>query len=248
MAHNDKKKKKNWRKVAKKRMRRATMSEAIAKCHTPYPPFNYRWEHVKAVVRLAIKLAKLTGADVEVVEAAAWLHDIAKHKAKNMHPEVGAEMTRKILAKTDFPPLKIEMVAKAIEQHMGLWRETPLQNLEAAVLWDADKLAKIGLTAAFHWTGGALAADEMMTTQDMIVRGRMADWQKKTVASMHTEPAKRAAQERLERYNNLWNDLERELRGLDLAPLLDGETHDDFDMEEDDFEEEFGEEMEEDFM
>jgi hypothetical protein len=90
-------------------------------------------------------------------------------------------------------------------------------NLESQVLWDADKLAKIGLTAVFHWTGLALAGNKFRNVHDLIKRGRDADWQEKTVASMHTEPARRAAQSRLIAYNKLWNELEIELKGKDLV-------------------------------
>ena len=81
---------------------------------------NYRWEHVKAVVMLARKLARLTNADEEIVEAAAWLHDIRKDAADN-HPQEGATYARQFLPTTDFPPEKIEPVAQAIIDHMGLW-------------------------------------------------------------------------------------------------------------------------------
>jgi uncharacterized protein len=211
------KKIKEWRKAAKKAMRKATIKEARQRYGTAEPVYNYRWEHVTAVVTLAVKLATLTGADEEVVEAAAWLHDIAKDKGSN-HPQMGAEYARKFLPKTNFPAGKIELVAQAIEQHMGLWRSHPLEVLESQVLWDADKLAKIGLTAAFHWTGMNLAEGKTRTTEELITNGRKASWQEKTVASMHTAPAKRAAEARLEAYNQLWNQLEGELEGDDLRP------------------------------
>jgi putative nucleotidyltransferase with HDIG domain len=207
---------KEWRKAAKKVMRKATIKEAQQRSGRAQPVYNYRWEHVKAVATLAIKLAKLTGADEEIVEAAAWLHDIAKDKGSD-HPQIGANYARRFLPKTTFPVEKIERVAQAIEQHMGLWRSEPLQELEAQVLWDADKLAKIGLTAAFHWTGMVLAEDTPKSTADLIGHGRKASWQEKTVASMHTTPAKRAAEARLHAYNQLWNELEAELRGDDLG-------------------------------
>ena len=209
------KKKKGWRKAAQKAMLKATEQELINRHGKAEPSFNYRWEHVTAVVTLATKLARLTGADSDIVEAAAWLHDIRKD-TKDNHPIEGAKFARKFLPKTDFPPEKIEPVARAIEEHMGLWRDEPLTMLESQVLWDADKLAKIGLTAVFHWTGGSLAGDKMLTIQDLIKRNRSANWQAKTVASMHTEPARHAAQSRMKAYNRLWRDLQRELQGNDL--------------------------------
>lgn len=205
-----------WRKAVKQAMRAATKEEARERFGTKKPAFNYRWEHVKAVVTLARKLARLTGADEEVVEAAAWLHDIRKD-LKDKHPKAGAAFARQFLTQTDFPPEKIDTVARAIHDHMGLWRKKPLKRLESMVLWDADKLAKIGLTAVFHWTGMRLSEDNSTTTTELIKRGRSADWQAKTVASMHTEPARRAAQARLAAYNRVWDELEGELNGDDLG-------------------------------
>lgn len=196
-------------------MYRATQAEAQKRYGTEDPPFNYRWEHVLAVHTLATKLARLTGADPEIVEAAAWLHDIRKDAGQD-HPQEGAIYARQFLPQTNFPPQKIELVAQVIEEHMGLWRDHPLQSLESQVLWDADKLAKLGLTAAFHWLGMALMHKEAPELAELIGHVRDASWQEKTVASMHSEPARRAAAQRLQSFNALWAQLERELKGDDL--------------------------------
>ncbi|MCP4419394.1 MAG: HD domain-containing protein [Chloroflexi bacterium] len=210
------KKKTPWRTTVKQAMCQATQAEAKKRYGTADPLFNYRWEHVTAVVTLAVKLAKLTGADVDVVEAAAWLHDIRKD-AGQLHPEEGAKLAQELLSTTDFPKKKINAVAKAIRQHMGLWRDKPLKNLEAQVLWDADKLAKIGLTAAFHLTPLDVMKGNGRSTQTFIEKGRSSSWLTKTVASMHTKPAQRAAKNRLKAFNKLWNQLEAELAGDDLG-------------------------------
>lgn len=207
----------SWRATARETMYQATVDEAERRYGSAEPLFNYRWEHVQTVHTLALKLARLTGADAEVVEAAAWLHDVAKEAGKN-HPEAGAAYARRFLPQTDFPEEKIEAVAQTIADHMGLWRDEPLQNLESQVLWDADKLAKLGLTAAFHWMGMNFAEADSLTLADVIARGRDAEWQKKTVASMHTAPARRAAAGRLSQFNALWDDLEAELQGEDIEP------------------------------
>lgn len=196
-------------------MGRATEAEAFARYGKRKPAFNYRWEHVMAVVTLAVKLAELTGADREIVEAAAWLHDVRK-EAKDKHPQEGAKFARKFLARTDFPPEKIEAVATAIEDHMGLWLETPLENLESQVLWDADKLAKIGLTAVVHFTGNLVVKGKPITAAGLVEYGLDAEWQAKTVASMHTEPARRAAAARFQAYTQFWQTLDAELNGDDL--------------------------------
>lgn len=205
-----------WRDAARQQMEAATRQEMQGKHGDATASFNYRWEHVQAVVTLALKLADQTGADADIIEAAAWLHDICKWTHGEDHPAAGAAFAREFLPRTDFPPDKIEAVARAIAVHQGLWRDEPLQDLEAQVLWDADKLAKIGLTAVFHWTGGALAGTRSRTVAELVERGRSAEWQVRTVASMHTEPARRAAQARLDAYSWLWDTLESELAGEDL--------------------------------
>jgi len=111
----------------------------------------------------------------------------------------------------------VDAVADAIADHMGLWRDEPLTVLESQVLWDADKLAKIGLTAVFHWTGGSLAGKRPHTLAQLIHRARANDWMPRTVSSMHTAPARRAARARLAAYFQLYDALESELSGDDLV-------------------------------
>lgn len=206
-----------WRAAVRDAMRRAARSEAQRRTKSDTPPFNYRWEHITAVYNAAMKLAEQTGADREIVEAAVWLHDIAKD-ARDRHPIEGAKFARAFLPQTDFPPEKIEAVATAIEDHMGLWRDEPLHALESQVLWDADKLTKIGLTAAVHWVSNDLSSRKQRDTEKLIARWRSQEWREKSVASMHTAPARRAAQQRFEAYNRFVDELEREWVGDDITP------------------------------
>ena len=208
---------KNWRRAVRREMKKAAVSESNGRSNGASSSFNYRWEHVTAVVTYAMKLADILGADKDVVEAAAWLHDVNKSDGDN-HARSGASFARSFLRKTNFPKKKIDRVAEAIGDHQGLWRKKPLKDIESMILWDADKLSKIGLTAAFHWTGKALAGIEMTTMAEIIASGKDAEWQEKTVASMHTKPAKKAAKKRLKAYNRLWADLETELNGDDIKP------------------------------
>ena len=204
-----------WLPAVKEAMREAAHKQSKSRRGLSRKRFNYRWEHVKAVVQQAQRLAELTGADLDVVIAAAWLHDVRKEKGEN-HPEYGARFAEKFLPRTDFPPEKIPAVALAIREHMGLWRDKPLQTLESQVLWDADKLTKIGVTGAIHYLGAALMRGRLQTSREIIKDGRGRDWQAKTVASMHTEPARTAAAKRLDAYNALFKELDREIKGSDL--------------------------------
>lgn len=159
--------------------------------------FEQRWEHVQQVVRAAQWLARETEADAMIVEAAAWLHDIRKGEPK--HADAAADVAPALLAQTDFPPQKVAAVAEAIRLHEGLTRPVgapPLQPLEAAVLWDADKLTKVGVQAlAFnlstHWAKGSTLAERRRSAEEF-VRDTLA----RTVESFNTEPARALAQRR----------------------------------------------------
>jgi uncharacterized protein len=217
MPHNEREQETaGWREVVQKAAFKATLEEAIER-NVKKLPFNYRWEHVKSVARLAVKLADLTGADLEVVEAAAWLHDIKKRGGNDNHGQQGAKAAEKILAETDFPASKIPGVARAISKHVGLTLEAPLQPLEAAVLWDADKLTKLGATAIIHNIGFKLADNEPGTRQ---LLGILADkpWHNDTVNCFHTEYARIAGKKRMETYRKFWDQLENEINGMDLVP------------------------------
>ena len=198
-----------WRAVCRQQAQAAAEAEARAKWRVADDdmiPFNYRWEHVQHVVGLARWLATETGADAEIVEAAAWLHDV--RKAEPEHALRGAEAAQEILAGTDFPPHKVDAVADAIRQHEGLYRDesTPLTPLEAGVLWDADKLSKIGVQALIYALSTRYVCGQTLVERRTRNQRFLDDVLVRTVASMNTAPAQRLAAERL-RQNQLIMDL-----------------------------------------
>jgi uncharacterized protein len=170
---------------------------------------------VQVVVKLGIQLAGLTDADVDVVEAAAWLHDVRKMGRDDNHDVEGAKAAREILMATDFPKGKIDRVSDAISKHVGLYKDDVIEPLEAAVLWDADKLSKIGATSVLHnfvfWI-----AKGNETVDQMIERVANFEWQEKTVQSFNTKPAIHAGKKRLASQRAFWNRLLQELDGNDL--------------------------------
>jgi uncharacterized protein len=179
-----------------------------------HTPFEYRWEHVRAVVRLATRLAECTGADRAVCEAAAWLHDVAKPHSQD-HGHDGAALAREILAQSDFPTAKIDSVADAIAKHVGLETSGPIEPLEAAVLWDADKLSKIGATIVLHGAG-YLVTEGTNTTETLIAELCDEDWGANIVRCLNTAPAQAAGRERLAVYRAFCRAAKTELDGYDL--------------------------------
>jgi len=174
-------------------------------------PFNYRWEHVQRVVQVALWLAERTDADREVVEAAAWLHDIRKGEPN--HGTIGGVEAGTFLQQSDFPPEKIARVVDAIERHAGLTRPPgapPLEPLETAVLWDADKLTKLGVSMIAYqlstreFDGASLA--ERRQEMQKFLRTVLS----KTVESMNTAPARHLAQVRYRAMASFLNEWESE--------------------------------------
>lgn len=114
-----------------------------------FPPvnfsFNYRAEHVAVVLAIGMEMGKKLKADMDILKAAILLHDIGRSVVKKGHGEVGAQMAVEILRNTNFPEKKINDVKYAIAAHVG-WDESVPETLEACILWDADKLSKLGAT------------------------------------------------------------------------------------------------------
>jgi uncharacterized protein len=214
-----------WRAVAQSAAQDAARIEDQARWGDARTPFDYRWEHVQAVAQLAVRLAERTGADREVCEAAAWLHDVAKAQPtatdssqpgqRPDHGRDGAIAARRILAETDFPPAKIAAVADAIAKHVGFTHEDPVEPLEAAVLWDADKLSKLGATVVFHGLGYLLAKGQN-TTEALIEQLWDEDWGTDIVDHLNTAPARMAGRARLATYRAFCKQATREYAGDDL--------------------------------
>ncbi len=169
------------------------------------PPFNYRLEHIRAVVAIVGDLAAKLAADDEVVTAAAWLHDVSKGFAEEPgdgHGLRGAERARAILRRTDFPRGKIEAVAGAISAHVGLFRDGPIEPIEAAILFDADKLSKMGAVSLVHFlcsfpATSASQREPSATERAAANLARWTDLVPRIVQGLCTEPARQMGLQRL---------------------------------------------------
>ncbi len=157
-------------------------------------PYRYRWEHVKDVVENARLLARRLGADEDACVAAAWLHDI--RKLEDQHGRRGAAEAVQVLKATDFPQHKIGTVDIAIRLHEGFSsgrRDRPLEPLEAAILWDADKLTKLGVPQLAHILGTARAMHLSQVERLELAESYTLEFVARTAESMNTEPALRIA-------------------------------------------------------
>ncbi|MFX1299410.1 MAG: HD domain-containing protein [Promethearchaeota archaeon] len=106
----------------------------------------HSYEHTLRVRQLCMLIGRNENADLEVLEAAALLHDIGRPDEEvsgESHATVGANMAVTFLATTSFPPEKLPLVASAIRTHRFSENLTP-DSLEGEILSDADKLDAMG--------------------------------------------------------------------------------------------------------
>jgi uncharacterized protein len=114
------------------------------------------FDHVLRVLALAERIARTEGADLEIVRAAALLHDAGREGAEVQgldHAAFAAMRAREIL--TGQSREKVEAVAHAIAAHRFRTEPEPV-TLEAQVLFDADKLdaiGAVGVARAFAYGG-----------------------------------------------------------------------------------------------
>ncbi len=110
------------------------------------------WDHVLRVVRLAERLARAEGADVEIVRTAALLHDLPEDAcmdsssghARSDHERSAADFAAAFLEQQGWNAERIDAVRHCIRAHRFRYQEEEPRSLEARVLFDADKLDAIG--------------------------------------------------------------------------------------------------------
>lgn len=103
--------------------------------------------HIQRVVKTALELTKEEGADPEVVEAAAWLHDCVvlpkNHPERNKASVLAAEKALGFLSDSDFPQVKLQNTIHSIEAHSYSGDISP-ETIEAKLVQDADRLDALG--------------------------------------------------------------------------------------------------------
>jgi len=103
--------------------------------------YDYWNEHIKFVYEESIELANKYGADREIVELGALLHDIALVKKvgeRKDHHINGEILAREVLEKYNYPEDKKERVLKCVLHHRS---SKNAENIEEVCVADADVLA-----------------------------------------------------------------------------------------------------------
>jgi len=108
------------------------------------------FDHVLRVFHMAERLSLAENADIEIVRAAALLHDAQGSETEGgdigrlNHHYTSAEFARQVLETEGWLEDRIQEVLHCIRAHRFRDQSEQPQTIEAQVLFDADKLDAIG--------------------------------------------------------------------------------------------------------
>jgi len=108
------------------------------------PSSEWNLRHVEVVVETALELSQhYPDADRDVIEAAAWLHDVGHNKKpvkENEHHLRAKEIAEPFLIRVSFPREKIPAVLHCVESHRTRKPPNP-STIEAKIVASADNLS-----------------------------------------------------------------------------------------------------------
>ncbi len=121
---------------------------------------SHDWEHTLRVHRLCLHIGPKEGADMHVLECAAYLHDIGRAAQDATHGDVchadrGARMAREILDPLPMTEARKANIVHCVRAHR-FRSDYPPATIEACVLFDADKLdaiGAVGVARAYQFAG-----------------------------------------------------------------------------------------------
>ena len=110
----------------------------LMKSKLPQEVVYHNFSHTSHVVNTVTDIAvaeSLAPEDKEILQLAAWLHDVGYIKGYENHEEESALIAKEFLAKKDFPPEKIAKITACIL--VTKMPQNPKNNLEE-IMCDAD--------------------------------------------------------------------------------------------------------------
>ena len=188
------------------------------------------FDHVLRVTRTAEEIGKQLGADLEILRAAALLHDAAgadPRENRAQHQNASAELARQTLQEEGWPEDRVEAVLHCIVSHRYRGKQRP-KSLEAQILFDADKLDVIGAFGVARTLGYAMQAGEPIfaePSEQFLETGEALNEEphsafheylfklRNVKDRLHTEPARRLAVEREKVLVSFFDQLAAEARG-----------------------------------
>lgn len=212
----------------------------LADSYYPRDDWAHGRSHIERVVRMGLEIGRQEGANLDVIELAAILHDIFEYKESHGEPEgfrheiEGAKEARRILQRLALPEPLIDSVAHCIAAHRKRTGTAP-ETIEAKCLFDADKLDCLGAVGVLRCAfvsfdhGQEVYKDvediEVYKRENLRPDGTIIDysrhssnleWElslKHVPARMFTEAGKKLAVERAEFMKRFYERLAEEIHG-----------------------------------
>ena len=207
----------------------------IAEARTWYQESDavHNFDHILRVYRMAERLAKAEGADLEIVRAAALLHDSrdsdpGSESARLGHHQASAKFAAAVLSEKDWEQEKIEAVQHCVLAHRFRNPAEKPETLEAKIIFDADKLDAIGAIGAARVIAYAALAGTPFyekPSEQFLARGEKETDElhsayhehlfklRKLPERMHTPTARAIADERLRYLDDFFEQLISEWMG-----------------------------------
>jgi len=121
---------------------------------------SHAWDHTLRVFRLCEIMGPAENADMDVLGAAAYLHDIGRtlqdtSNGAICHAEKGAQMAEPMVAALPLSKKQKQNIIHCVRSHRFRNQHKPA-TIEAKVLFDADKLdaiGAVGVARAFLFAG-----------------------------------------------------------------------------------------------
>jgi HD superfamily phosphodiesterase len=133
------------RKELRRLLRNPQYKRLYLRCKRHYNSVNdiaHDWMHISFVLELSLSVAKKEKADLNVVSAAALLHDIARcdelsGKCK-AHEQYGAHKAKQMIKSLGLTPAQKQNVLHSIREHSSSTGKP--ESKEARIIADSDKL------------------------------------------------------------------------------------------------------------
>lgn len=110
-------------------------------------------DHIVRVLRHCIRIGENLNADLEVLVAAAYLHDLGWHylEEAKQHGALSAQKAESVLERIGFATEKKDAVLHAIRTHDTGTSPEHRTTLESKILYDADKLDMFGVVGVLRF-------------------------------------------------------------------------------------------------
>lgn len=118
----------------------------------PSPSEVHAKDHILRVLKRCIRLGEKLGADLEILLAAVYLHDLGRHYINDkIHGALSAQKAAPVLERINFPLEKREAVLHAIRVHDISATPEERITLESKILYDADKIDTLGVVGVLRY-------------------------------------------------------------------------------------------------